>query len=93
MKPEWVIQQSMPWSTPDAGDKRRMRRAARYSKACAVALAEMFLVELGQNAKLRAYNPTTGDYEALIMLSGAEAKTTEDRIKRFNGNDRNTDPA
>jgi hypothetical protein len=91
MKAEWIVQLALPWmvSDPEEPKKEEVRRktVGRYTHPCALALAEMNLIELGPEAKCRVYNPRTGEYDAMLYTAADENGNSpkEERIKVFHG--------
>jgi hypothetical protein len=87
MKMQWIVQLAFPWmaSDPDEpkAEVKRRRRVPRFTKPCAQAIAEMSLCELGPDVKARIFNPTTGEYEALLYTENAE--NPQERIKVYHG--------
>jgi hypothetical protein len=94
-----VINLAYPWlagdSSEPAKEKKRRKRAPKFGKACAQALAEMFLRELGPTVKARVYNSDTGEYEAMLYTEEEEGKPVppEERIKVYHGRENRDRPA
>jgi hypothetical protein len=88
-KVEWIIQLALPWMVSDpeepAKEEKRRKKVARWVRPCALAIAEMHLVELGPMAKCRVWNARTGEYDALLFV-GSNPNESE-RIKVIYGRD------
>lgn len=83
MKINWIVQLALPWmvSDPepdfDKQEAKRRKTVSRWSRGCAMALAEMQLRELGTDAKARVLNPLSGEYEAFVMTTEDGKQTTK----------------
>lgn len=80
--PRWIVQTTLPWMSDfknDAEWAARTRRADRFCKMLAEAVAIFKLKELGKEAKTRMTCPETGEYVAFIL----DPSTSD--IRRFQG--------
>lgn len=87
MKTSWLVQFSVPWQSSglspeaQAREKTKQKKVARYTRYCAEAIARTLLFELGEGARVRVYNPKSGEYVAMLQTEGDE----NEKVKVYHG--------